>query len=93
MTVWTQYHHFWLDQSRDALYNPGGVAYRRDPTGAAGRNVGDEIDLVVNFHLSRYSDLLVSYNMLFGGDFLEATSGPNQAVDAESLYLIYQQRW
>jgi hypothetical protein len=93
VTVWLQYHHFWLDQSRDSLYNAGGVAYRRDPTGAAGINVGDEIDLVLNFHLTRYSDILVSYNKLYGGGFLKATSGAGQAIDAESLYLMFQQRW
>ena len=93
LTMWLQYHHFWLDQSRDALYNPGGVAYRRDSTGAAGNDVGDEIDLVLNFHLTRYSDILVSYNKLYGGGFLKATSGPGRAVDAESLYLMFQQRW
>jgi hypothetical protein len=88
-----QYHHFWLAESRDALYNAGGVPYRIDPTGAAGTDVGNEIDLVVNFHLTRYSDILVSYNKLFGGNFVEATAGPNGAVDAETLYLIFQQRW
>lgn len=93
LTMWMQYHHFWLDQSRDALYNAGGGAYRRDPTGAAGNNVGDEIDLVLNFHLTRYSDILVSYNKLYGGGFLQATSGPGRAVNAESLYLMFQQRW
>jgi hypothetical protein len=92
-TVWLQYHHFWLAESQDALYNAGGVPYRRDATGAAGSNVGDEIDVVLNFHLSRYSDVLVSYNKLFGGSYLQATSGPNAAVDAESLYFIFQQRW
>lgn len=93
MTCWVQYHHFWLDQSTDALYNPGGVAYRRDATGAAGTNVGDEINFVVNFHLTRYSDILASYNKLFGGSFLDNTAGPNRASDAEALYLMFQQRW
>lgn len=93
LTVWLQYHRFWLAQRRDALYNAGGVPYRRDPSGAAGRDVGDEIDLVLNFHLTRYSDVLVSYNKLYGGGFLQATSAANQAVDAETLYLIFQQRW
>ncbi len=91
--VWLQYHHFWLDESADALYNAGGAAIRRDPTGLAGNNVGDEIDIVMNFHLTNYSDVLLSYATLFGGSFLENTAGPNQASDAESLYLIYQQRW
>ena len=93
LTTWVQYHHFWLDSSRDALYNAGGVAYRRDPTGQAGTNVGDEIDLVLNFHLTRYSDVLVSYNKLYGGGFLEKTAGPNKAINAETLYLMFQQRW
>jgi hypothetical protein len=93
LTIWMQYHHFWLDQSRDALYNPGGVAYRRDLTGAAGNDVGDEIDLVLNFHLARYSDILVSYNKLYGGGFLKATSSAARAIDAESLYVMFQQRW
>ncbi|MEZ6069620.1 MAG: alginate export family protein [Pirellulales bacterium] len=93
ITVWLQYHHFWLADSQDALYNAGGVAYRRDPTGQAGNNVGDEVDLVVNFHVARYTDVLVSYNKLYGGRFLEATAGPNLSSDAETLYLLFQQRW
>ncbi len=93
VTTWLQYHHFWLAESRDALYNAGGVAYRRDPTGRAGSNVGDEFDLVMNFHMTRYSDILVSWNKLYGGGFLQKTAGPNKAVNAETLYLMYQQRW
>jgi hypothetical protein len=93
ITTWVQYHRFWLDEERDALYNAAGVPYRIDPTGAAGTDVGNEVDLVMNFHLTRYSDILVSYNKLFGGRFLEDTSGPNAAVNAEALYLIFQQRW
>ena len=59
-TVWIQYHHFQLAERGDALYNAGGVAIRRDATGASGSDVGDELDLVVNFHLTNYSDILSS---------------------------------
>lgn len=93
ITIWMQYHHFWLAESRDALYNAGGVAIRRDATGAAGRNVGDEIDFIVNFHIRQYSDVLFSYSQLFGGSFLENTSGPNAASDASQWNLMYQRRW
>jgi hypothetical protein len=93
LTVWLQYHHFWLDRAGDALYNAGGVAIRRDSTGTSGTNVGDEIDVVLNFHLHRYSDILVGYSHLFGGGFLESTSGANAASSAETLYLMYQQKW
>ncbi len=93
MTTMVGFHQFWLDSASDALYNVGGNAYRRDATGQAGRNVGSELDFLINFHLDRYSDLLVGYSKLFGGDFLEATAGANQAVDSELLYLMYQRRW
>jgi len=93
ITLWGQYHRFWLDQEKDALYGPGGNALRRDPTGSAGRDVGNEVGLFANFHLTRYSDVMASYNKLYGGRFLEETAGPNGARDAESLYLIFSQRW
>lgn len=90
MTVWLQYHHFRLDESRDALYNAGGVAIRRDPTGAAGRDVGDEFDVVLNFHLGRNSDMMVGYSHLFGGGFLANTPGPS---DSGLFYSMFQQKW
>ena len=90
ITLWLQYHHFRLDESRDALYNAGGVAIRRDATGAAGKDVGDEIDVVVNFHLAHNSDLLLGYSHLFGGRFLRDTVGPR---DSSLFYLMFQQRW
>lgn len=93
VTVWLQYHHFWLNHSQDALYNAGGAAIRRDPTGQAGNNVGDEIDIVLNFHVTRNSDLLTGYSHLYGGSFLENTRGPNRAADASLYYLMYQLKW
>jgi hypothetical protein len=90
ITVNVQYHHFELASRKDALYNAGGNAIRRDPTGAAGRHVGDEIDLIVNFHLTRQSDLMVGYSHLWAGDFLEAT-GPGR--DPELLFVMFNVRW
>lgn len=93
VTLWFQYHRFWLAESEDALYNAAGAAYRRSPNGAAGRDVGTELDFIVNFHLSKHSDFMVGYSKLFGGSFLENTSGPNKAVDSDMLYMIYCYRW
>ena len=92
-TLWLQYHHFWLAESRDALYNPGGVPLRRDATGQSGRNVGDEVDIVLNFHLTCYSDFMFGYSRLFGGGFLQGTSGPNAAVDSDLMFFMYQLKW
>ncbi|MFM8396838.1 MAG: alginate export family protein [Pirellula sp.] len=93
ITFWTQYHRFWLDQPKNALYGPGGNVLRRDATGGSGIDVGDELGLFANFHMTRYSDIMVSYNKLYGDDFLKSSAGPNQSSDADSLYLMFQQRW
>ncbi|GIW91974.1 MAG: hypothetical protein KatS3mg110_0015 [Pirellulaceae bacterium] len=93
MAIWLQYHHFWLDRAGDALYNAAGVPIRRDATGSAGRDVGDEIDIVTNYHIGRYSDLMIGYSRLFGGGFLRNTASPTAADDAELFYLMWQRRW
>jgi hypothetical protein len=92
-TVWLQYHHFWLAEARDALYNAAGAPYRRDPTGQAGTDVGNELDVIVNFHVTTNSDILFAYCKLWGGEFLQETSGPNRASYADLMYFMYQVKW
>lgn len=93
VNVQLQYHHFWLASATDALYNAAGVATRRSADGSAGTNVGDEFDFLVNFHLSKHSDLLLGYSKLFGGSFLERTAGTTGSTDMSTLYLQYSYRW
>ncbi len=90
ITVWVQYHRFWLVSPKDALYNAAGVPIRADLTGAAGNDVGHELDLVFNFHLSNHSDIMVGWSKLYAGDFIKAT-GPGQSP--ELFYLMYSFRW
>lgn len=94
ITVWTQYHCFRLASANDALYNAAGVPLRRDVTGRAGNNVGQELDFIVNFHLGSHSDILVGYSHLFAGDFLRNTAANAAAGDdPELFYLMYSYRW
>jgi hypothetical protein len=79
-TVIVQYHKFWLANKKDFLYNAAGVATRRDPTGRAGDDVGDELDLRFNVHLSHHQDLMFGYSKLWSGDFIKKT-GPNVSPD------------
>lgn len=90
LTVNAQYHHFWLAESRDALYNAAGVAIRRSATGSAGNDVGNEVDFIFNVHLDLHSNVLFGYSKLFGGRFLEET-GP--ATNTDLLYVMYNVRW
>jgi hypothetical protein len=92
ITCVAQYHVFRLDQARDALYavSPGWVALRSDPTGRAGTNVGQELDLTANFNLDRHNSILVGWSKLFSGDFIRQT-GPY--VNPEMFYFQYSFRW
>jgi hypothetical protein len=92
LTVWLQGHSFYLANSRDALYNAAGNAIRRDPTGRAGSNVGNEVDLTLNFHASKHADVLVGYSHLWGGDFLRKTS-PAGVTDAGQFFIQTSYRW
>lgn len=89
--VWGQYHHFWLDSSRDALYNPAGNVSRRSATGAAGTDVGDEFDLIVNFHLSAHSDFQLGYCHFLSGNFVQNTGAGGDT--ASLFYAMYCFRW
>ncbi len=90
ITFSTQFHHYTLANSRDALYNPAGVATRQDLTGAAGRNVGNELDFLLNFHINPHTDMLVGYSKLWSGRFIRDT-GPG--ASAELFYVQGNLRW
>jgi len=92
ITGLAQYHIFRLDQAGDALYGtpPGYPIMRRSVTGAAGTDVGDELDLLLSFQLDRHSNVLVGYSKMYEGDFIRET-GPS--VSPELFYVQYQFRW
>jgi hypothetical protein len=85
-----QYHHFNLDSATDALYSAGGTPIRRDATGKSGTDVGDELDLLTNFHVGPHSDILLGASWLFPGTFLEKTGSSNTA---KLFYAQYTFRW
>lgn len=95
LTCWVKYHRFWLADRTDALYNTAGNVSRLSATGAAGNSVGRELDLVMNFHVTRTSDILVGYSHFFAGDFIKRTAAPGQTAgfDASTLFLQYNVRW
>jgi hypothetical protein len=90
ITCCAQYHLFRLDAARDALYGPAGQVFRVDPTGRAGRDVGNEVDLWTNFHLAQNQDVWVGWSKLYEGSFLKKT-GPGPSP--ELFYLQYSFRW
>ncbi len=90
ITLNAQYHCFRLDRAQDALYSGAGVPERRSPTGSAGTDVGQEVDVLVYFHMSRRSDILLGWSKLFAGSFI-ANTGNGQSP--ELFYAMYNFRW
>jgi hypothetical protein len=90
ITCFAQYHLFRLESGRDALYGPGSQVFRVDPTGRAGHDVGNELDLVTNFHLAQNQDVFVGWSKLYEGSFLKKT-GPGPSP--ELFYVQYSFRW
>ena len=72
----TNYHSWWLAETRDGLYNVASAQIARVPTGAANRHVGQEIDVQVSKALFPQLQVAAGYAHIFTGGFLkEATPG------------------
>ncbi len=75
--------NFDLNKSTDAFYNAGGKAVRSDPTGAAGKDVGKEVDALVIFKPNPHASVHIGYAHFSPGKFIENTGS------AESHNLFY----
>jgi hypothetical protein len=78
------FHFFRLDEAKDAWYYSTGQAQRRDTGGNAGRNLGDELDLIATYKHSKHLEVQAGYAHFWPGDFIERT-GPSP--DAEWFFL------
>ena len=69
------YHYFQLARSFDAWYDASSAVIARDVTGAAGKNVGSEIDLHVKGKFRELIALWFGYSRFFAGSFVRTTTG------------------
>ena len=76
VTVEADYHRFLLAARRGPWKNAGGRVLGFDPTGAAGRDLGQEVDFTVRFPVQPHVTLLAGYSFFLPGRFAEATRGP-----------------
>jgi len=72
LTLKGEYHYFTLDQASDAWYFPG-KAVRRNKTGASGRELGHEIDLVARIKVRDHLELLAGSCFFMPGEFVKKT--------------------
>lgn len=82
------YHTFWLNDSRDALYNVGGAPTLRDPSGRSGEQVGHELDLTVAWKIDVHSSMLFGYSHFFDSNFVHRLVSDDD--DPDFFYVQYQ---
>ncbi len=72
-----EYHHFRLAQSRDGWsHNP---ALYRDRSGASGKEMGHEFDLVAEWKLSPSQEVETGYGHFWPGEFVKREASSSQA--------------
>lgn len=76
LTVEADYHRFLLAARRGPWKNAGGKVLGFDPTGAAGRDLGQEIDLTFRVPLHSHLSLLGGFSLFLPGRFAATTRGP-----------------
>jgi hypothetical protein len=74
LPITTNYHSWWLAESRDAVYSTANAVVGRVPAGAADRHVGQEIDVQVARPLTPQLQLAAGYAHIFTGAFLKQTT-------------------
>lgn len=82
ITAWADFHTFYVDQDKDALYSAAGAATRRSVTGTGTQMIGHELDLTAKIDLDVHAAVLVGHSYMWAGEFIDAT-GPN---DNPSLF-------
>jgi hypothetical protein len=82
------YHAFWLDAEQDAFYNAGGAGVLRDRTGRSGKQLGQELDLGIEWLISDYSSLWLAYSYFFTDNYID-TLVPGS--DDPQLFLLQYQ--
>lgn len=80
-SVKLQFHSLGLDSARDAWYGAGGGPNRRpgglflDPTGASGRDLGQEYDLDVSHNLNPHQTVRAGLSLFKPGNFVRSFNG------------------
>jgi hypothetical protein len=85
------FHSFWLHESEDFLYTAGGGGFLRDASGRGGREVGQEIDISLEWIIDEYSSVWLAYAHFFHGPYV---SDVVDGADQPSIFLVqYQYRF
>lgn len=84
----THLHFFHRASSSDALYNPGDGIVRASGASTS-KEIGQELDFLLKYKLSRHWMFLLGYSYFFTGDFVKETT-PAASKDVSFGYISAQ---
>ena len=79
LKLWVDYHYFRLASDTDWWYWFNFTRQARDPGGDSGHELGQEIDLLAKWAVSKNLDLFMGYAFFLPGNFIESTLGHDNA--------------
>ncbi len=81
LKVSTVAHFYWLTAREDSIYEAGGTPYLRDETGNSGGELGQELDLWIEWTITPYSSLMFGYAHFFDDNFVHTRVGGDDDPD------------
>ena len=84
----TRYSRYWLADAHDALYNGGGAVLARSPTGVAGTDVGQELDIIASGKFRPSLGFSAGLGYFTPGTFLKNTT-PGKPYTYPYVMLTY----
>ncbi len=89
VVIGVDFHHFRLQERKDGWFNAGGRLLRRDPTGASGKSIAWELDVLVRWKVNAYLTFEAVYGRLRPLGFAQATDPKGGSAD--DIHLGYLQ--
>jgi len=81
LSLRTDYHLFWRENTNDAVYTAAGTVLRASAGNVNhDQKIGDELDLLLNWQVDRHLSAYVGYSRFFVGDFIRHT-GAHADID------------
>lgn len=84
-------HSFWLSEKEDFLYDAGAGGVLRDPTGNSGREVGQELDLALEWVVSKNTSVWLAYSYMWADNFVH--EAVRDADDPQLFLVQFQYRF
>ncbi len=84
-------HSYWLNEPRDSYYNVGGIPILRDGFGHSGNEMGQELDLWLEWRIDRRSSMVFGYSHFWNGPYVHRRVARDDQPDL--FILQYQFRF